>query len=38
MRAMVSQPTAPIDKNNKYSLRPKMTVRNMTKKISGSPL
>ncbi len=38
MRAMVSQPTAPIDKNNRYSLRPNITVKNMTKKISGKPL
>ena len=38
MRAMVSQPTAPIDRNSSYWLRPKMTVRKMTKKINGSPL
>ena len=38
MRAIVSQPTAPIDKNKSCSLRPNMTVRNMTKNISGSPL
>ena len=38
MRAMVSHPTAPTARNNKDSLRPKITVKNMTKKISGSPL
>ena len=38
MRAIVSHPTAPIARNKKYWLRPKITVRKMTKKISGRPL
>ena len=38
MRAMVSHPTAPIAMNRRIRLRPKMTVRKMTKKISGKPL